>query len=126
MTQTFGLNANNDIYLDATGNLVILSGQDAVETACGTATKAQLGEMVLQTGLGIPNFQTIWVGAPNLTMFESYLRQTILSVDGVVSITSLSVGTIVVQNPTTGLDETNLTYTATIENIYGEEFTLNG
>lgn len=126
MTQTFGLNANNDIYLDDNGNLVILSGQPAVESACATATKAQLGEMVLQTLLGIPNFQTVWVGVPNLPMFQFYLRKTLAAVDGVVAVTDLTVGTAVVNNPVTGLDETVLVYSATIENEFGEEFTLNG
>ena len=63
MVQTFGQNANGDVYIGSDGNLVILSGLPAVEAACATASLAQLGEEVLTTGNGLPNFQAVWVGA---------------------------------------------------------------
>lgn len=115
MTQTLGTNANNDIYLGPTGNIVIDSGQQAVEDACATAAKMQLGEAVLQTQLGIPNFQTIWVGMPNIAIFEAYLRRTLLGVNGVIAVTALTVSAA----------NNVLSYTATIQSIYGELF-LNG
>lgn len=109
MTQTFGTNTNNDLYRDSSGNLAILNGLDAVLAACETATKAQLGEMVLQSNLGIPNFQTIWVGSPNYSLFRSYLRATLLSVSGVREVKSIEVKSA----------NNVLSYTATIETDFG-------
>lgn len=109
MTQTFATNALNDIYIGADGNLAIAMGEQAVLQACATAAKAQLGEMVLAINNGIPNFQTVWVGAPNLAIFQSYLRRTLQNVEGVIEVTEL----------TTSVDGGVLSYTATIRTIYG-------
>lgn len=110
MTQTIATNANNDIFLAPTGNLVIDSGQAAVEAACQTAAQMQLGEAVLQTQLGIPNFQTVWVGVPNVAIWEASLRQTLLAVQGVLAVKALTVT----------VADNVLNYSATIQSIYGE------
>jgi hypothetical protein len=109
MTQTFSANDDNDIFIGGDGNLAIASGLEATLLACESATKAQLGEMILATGLGIPNFQAIWVGVPNYAIYRSYLVRTILSVDGVQSIESLEL---------TPQDDT-LQYTIVIKTIFG-------
>ena len=115
MVKTLGTNSNHDIYIQPNGNLAFLSGQEAVEGACATASKLQLGEAVLQTTLGIPNFQAVWIGTPNIKVFESYLRNTLLSVEGVVSVVSLRAA----------YADNVLSYTAEIESQYGTLF-LNG
>lgn len=115
MVQTLGTDANNDLYLGPTGNLVMLSGIEAVAAACATATKAQLGEMVLATNAGIPNFQAIWVGVPNYALWKQYLIDTLKNVEGVVQVSSLTMAS------SGGV----LSYTATIQTIYGET-QLNG
>lgn len=115
MTQTFATNSNNDIYINSSGLLQIDTGINAVEDACATATKMQLGEAVLQTTLGIPNFQNVWNGVPNLAIWENYLRSTIASVNGVNNIVSLSIKK----------QQNTLSYVATIETIYGTAY-LNG
>jgi hypothetical protein len=101
VTQTFGQNASGDIYLGPDGNLVVLSGINAVAAACRTATLAQLGEMVLATTQGIPNFSAIWTGTPEYNIWKSYILST-LSVDG-----------------------NTISYTANITTIYGST-TVNG
>jgi len=110
MTITFGTNENNDLYLDAAGNLVVLTALDAVIAACKTASQAQLGEMVLETGQGIPNFQSVWVGSPNYNLWVSYLNNTLGNVSGVIAVTSIQLQ----QNGDT------LQYVATIESQYGQ------
>lgn len=115
MVATFGTNANNDLYLGTNGNIVVLSGLAAIIAACETATKAQLGEMILAIQQGIPNFQTIWIGSPNYALYQSYLRNTLLGVDGVLDVKSISLSTV----------GNILKYTATIITQFGTEI-LNG
>jgi hypothetical protein len=109
MTRTLGTDENNDLYLNVEDNVTVLTGLEAVMAACETASKAQLGEMVLMTGLGIPNFQTVWVGSPNYSLFSSYLRRTLLSVPGVIDVTNLELRAL----------NNVLSYTATIKTEFG-------
>ncbi len=106
---------NNDLYIQRDGRLAINENLEAVLQACEHAVKAQLGEMILATQQGMPNFQTIWNGAPNVAQFEAYLRATILSVAGVTEIQGLTIQVI------NGI----LLYQATIVTIYGRG-ALNG
>ena len=115
MTTTFGTNASNDIYLDSSGNLAFLSGQSAVESACAVASQMQLGEAIYQTNLGLPAFETIFSGVPNVAIYESYLRTTLMNVPGVVSVTSI----------TSKVENNTFSYTATIESVFGTTY-LNG
>ena len=69
MTQTFTSDSLNDITLGSDGNLSISTGLQGVLNACATAAKAQLGEMVLATNKGVPNFQTVWSSRRNIAQF---------------------------------------------------------
>ncbi len=109
MTITFGLNQNNDIYLGANGNLVVLSGIEAVAGACGTIARSQLGEMVLATTQGLPNFQAVWIGVPNLRLWQSYLLSALQNVSGVLAVTNLSLQQV----------DGILSYEATIKTPFG-------
>lgn len=91
MVQTLATNAQNDIYIQSNGTISLVSGETAVEFGCASAARAQLGEMIYNTTQGIPNFQAVWIGSPNLATFEAYLRNTLLNVAGVTSIASLTV-----------------------------------
>lgn len=115
MTQTLATNNQNDIYLGSNGNLVMLRDLAAIEAACATAAKAQLGEEVLSVNAGIPNFQTIWVGSPNYAIFESYLRKTLENVGGVIGVQSLTLSIL----------GDVLKYTATIQTAFGKAV-ING
>lgn len=109
MTLCLGLNSDNDIYLGADGNLVLQSGINAVATACGTITKSSLGEMVLTSTQGIPYFQSVWRGVPNLGIWQSYLKNMLQNVDGVIEVNNLSI-----------LSRTGtLSYVATIRTTFG-------
>lgn len=91
MVQTFAVTSDtNDIFIGPDGNLSILSGIDAVEAACATATKAQLGEMVFATDTGIPNFQVLWVGTPDYGIWKAAILSTLQSVSGVTQVNSLT------------------------------------
>jgi hypothetical protein len=76
---------------------------------CAQVAKLQLGEAVLNTNLGVPYFQTVWNGVPNIQQFTSSLRSAFLSVTGVVEVVSLI----------TSQTDNVLSYTAVIRTIYG-------
>ncbi|MDE2100246.1 MAG: hypothetical protein KGL39_23550 [Patescibacteria group bacterium] len=109
MPSTLSLNSNNDLYLDSAGNLQLLTGIDAVAAVCNTAAQTQLGECVLATGQGLPNFQSLWVGVPDYQIWQSYLENTLLEVPGVSGIQSITL------TKTAGV----LNYIANINSIYG-------
>jgi len=109
MTQTLALNSNNDLFLNSAGSLTMLTGVNAVAAGCNTAAQTQLGECVLITGQGLPNFQAIWVGVPDYAIWQSYLENTLLNVEGVAT----------VQNITLTQTDGDLNYIAEINSIYG-------
>lgn len=109
MSTTFSTDHNNDLFLGNNRNISISTNLDGIIRACETATKAQLGEMILTTGQGIPNFQSIWVGSPNYSVFSVYLRNTLEAVPGVQAVTSLEVKTV----------NNTLQYRATIKTAFG-------
>lgn len=107
--QTLAVNENNDIYIGEDGNIAVVFNMQGTLQACAHATKTILGEMIFRANQGLPNFQLIWVGVPNLQQYESAVRATLLDVAGVKEIVSF----------TYRLADNNLTYTATILTIYG-------
>lgn len=110
MTKVFKVDSNNDLVIAGDGNLAISTGLAATLQACEHAAKAQLSEMVLAVDQGVPNFQTIWNGSPNVTQFEAYLRRQLLAVVGVTDVVTLD----------TNVSNNVLSYTATISTIYGQ------
>lgn len=129
MTRTFGQNSVGDIYIGTDGNLAVLSGLAAVEAACATATKAQLQEMVLATTSGIPNFQALWIGTPEYSLWRSYLLSTLQNVPGVEQVSSLTLSvsgntvsyTAVIVTPLGTATITSAPPQATIANAYTTE-----
>lgn len=99
----------NDIYLDADGNISLSFDIQAVLQACAQAAKTLLGEIVLNTTLGIPYFQTVWIGVPNIQQWTAALRSSFLAVPNVVDIISLI----------TSQQESILTYSAIIRTSFG-------
>lgn len=109
MAKTLAVNANNDLYLDDQGNIAVSYDLQALLETCSQAAKTRLGEMVLNTDQGIPYFETVFIGVPQLKQFEAALRATFLAIDGVVEVVSLI----------TAQQDNTLTYTAIIRTIYG-------
>lgn len=116
MTRMISSDSNGDIYIGPDGSLAIVTGLDAVMQACAAAARTQLGEMIFAVDQGLPNFQAVWNGAPNVSQFEAYLRANLLTVPDVVSVDSVTIAT----------SGGALTYTATITTIYGTGAVSNG
>lgn len=114
MTQTFAVDDQNDLYL-AEGRLAIVTGLEAVKQNAEHAATTILNEMVLAQGEGIPLFEAVWVGVPNIGLFEAALRARLLSVADVTGVVAL----------VTSRDGNVLRYTATISTPYGNGL-ING
>lgn len=110
MTRTFSVDGNNDLTLDASDHLAQATGLQAVLQLCAHAAKAVLNEMVLAQGEGIPYFEAVFTGRPNVSVFEAALRTRLLAVEGVDAIVALQTRQI----------GSALGYAATIRTIYGE------
>lgn len=107
--QTLAVNENNDLYLDKNGNIAIVYDLDATLQACQQAAQTILGEMVLQTDQGVPYFESVFIGSPNIAIYEAALKVAFLGVTGVEQIKSL---TLTRENGV-------LSYIANIQTIYG-------
>lgn len=107
MTLTLATDQLNDLVLDAGGNILVVSGMEAVEsTARGTA-QVRRGDMVLARDQGIPFETTAWAG--DVTAYTSFLRRRLLALDGVIGIVSLE----------TSRDKDVLRYEATLRTSFG-------
>lgn len=115
MSIVLSVDAKNDLYIGPNGSLALSTGLQAVMQACQQAAQTQLGEMIYATDQGLPNFAAVWNGAPNLSQFEAYLRRMLAQVAGVTAVVD---ATVAVANNV-------LSYTATIQTIYGRG-TING
>ena len=110
MTQTFAVNQYNDIYIGEDGNLAIVYDLTATTQACQQAAKTILGEMIYAADQGLPYFEAVWIGVPQIAQYEAALRSAFLGVPGVLQVISL----VLTQT------ENNLNYTATIMTTYGQ------
>ena len=113
--KTFLSDKNNDLLLNAGGNLELIAGTEAIATTARQAMQTRRGEMIHDTQGGIPFDDAVWQGAPNIAAFEAASRRRLLNVPGVVSITEF----------TAELIEDTLQYTATLKTNAGE-VTVNG
>lgn len=87
--RSLGVNADNDLHLDPSGNLAVSVDLGAVAAACEHVMQAVLGEMVFATGRGLPFWETVWGQSPNRTAFENAARKALRGVPGVTSVPSL-------------------------------------
>jgi hypothetical protein len=109
MSRVLAVDENNDLYLGPDGRLALTDGLTAVLQAVQQAAQTQLAEMIYAVDQGVPNFETVWGGAPNLPQFEAYLRRAISGVEGVTGVQDLS----------TSVSRNRISYRAVIQTIYG-------
>lgn len=101
-------NAANDIYLGPDGNIAVVRDLDAVIQDCESMMYTQLGEVALDTSIGVPTLDTIWLGwKPG--QFEAAARAALAPVPGVVAVRTFEI------TRAGGV----AFYTAQIETIYG-------
>ena len=109
------LNENNDIYIDSNGNLALCKDIEAVKNSVLCSCRTNYGEIVLDTRKGIPYFETIFTAHPDIELWKSYMKQTILSVPKVLGIVAFK----------HIIEKQILKYTVVISTEYGTE-EING
>lgn len=109
-TLTFSINTNNDLYLDQNDNIAMDVDLLAVQDACLGAARTILGEMLFYITQGLPDFQAIWQGVPDVQQFETALMMTLLNIVDVQQVLSIEVA----------IANNVLTYNAVILTTYGQ------
>lgn len=115
MTLSLAVNSRNDLTVGADGKLSMSKDLPAIMQAAQHAAQTLLGEMIYAADQGMPQFEVVWSGAPNVAQFEAYLRRTLLAVDGVQQIAQL----------TTTVNANALSYRVVIQTVFGTAV-LNG
>lgn len=106
---TFGVNESNDLFVNAQGNLAFYAdGLQATLEDCAHAVKTVLGELVLDTTVGVPYFEAVF-DQYNPSQFRQGIITAILAVSNVTDVlecTVRKIGNVV-------------SYTATIQTTFG-------
>lgn len=110
------LGADGDIDL-LDGDFRLLEGADAVVQHLRCRLKLVLGEYFLDTRLGFPWFQIVFVKRPNLMLIRAAFRRLILSTPGIIALLELSLTlhgaerTLEVKARAVGIDGTIIPFT---------------
>ena len=86
---TFAQNASGDSYLDASGNIAIITGVDSVSQTVSNALQLWLGEYQFNTTIGVPWFNILGQNF-NQLLVNTYIEQAVLAVPFVASIVSIN------------------------------------
>lgn len=116
MTTQLAVNGENDIYIDAMGNLALAFNLEAALQGCQQAAQAQRGEMQYHVDRGVPNLQTLWSGAPSVAQFRAALRRELQLCTDVIDVPTLN-ATLVGESAV---------YTADIRTVFGTGVVANG
>ena len=109
MTIQIGVNADNDIFLNELGNLVMVSDVIATMQAAQQAAQAQRGEMQYHLNRGVPTKELVWSGAPSAAQLRAAIRTELMLTTDVTGVPALNVQ----------LVGENAEYTAQITTVYG-------
>lgn len=108
-TSSIKVDSNNDIALDSSGNITLLSGVDALEQDVRLATLMRTGEDIYNVNSGVGYFDYVFAPQQNYDDARKSLITAITSSPDVVSVESLTL---------TIVDNT-FEFEAQINSIYG-------
>lgn len=103
------LTKNNDIYLNNSKSLVMGQDIEALKISIQTTIQTLLGEYFMDSTIGLPYKEVLWVGVPDYELFSQYVKSAILAYPEVSSISSYTYSTA----------NNTFSYNATINTIYG-------
>lgn len=111
---SFDIDSNGDLYIK-NNRLALVRDADALATVCTQVTSARRGEVLFFEDRGIPFFEQVWGGTPNLPQFEAAVISALTDIDGVVAVPQIIAA---IQND-------RIVYAAVVQTIYGG-VTING
>lgn len=116
---TFGGNENNDLYIDSSGNLVLIYDIEALADKITQRLKLFYAEWFLATNRGVPYFENVFGANKNKDIVASIFTNEILKESDVTSVVDVSYDL--------NSNTRKFSYGATINSIYGStEFNFNG
>lgn len=113
--KTIATNANNDIFLDVSGNLAISEDDLAIANIATNKARTLYKETTLDQQAGIPYFDVVF-NRFDIGLFKQFLFQELDSIKGVAGVTDFSYST----------KDNVLTYQATLTLDNNREVTING
>lgn len=113
---TFETDFNNDLVLDESNNLSLLTALPAVSQTAEHYAYTLRGEMLFAADLGVPFFDVAFGATPNIAQFESFMKSRIMETPDVIRINEL----------TSQQVDDSLLYNAEIVTIYGVGIITNG
>ena len=108
--KTIGTNSDNDIYLDALGNLAVLSDIDALSLVIKQRIQTVLGECQLATNVGVDYFGSVFNSPPDVFLFRKQIVNNVEAIDGVNFVVNFAMR----------IEDSTLKYEMNVSTIYGE------
>lgn len=108
--KSIATDTDNDIYLDAAGNLAIAKGLEAASNIALCAARTNYKEIPLDTERGIPYLAVIFGEHPNIGLFMQFLVQELEQLEFVRGVSDF----------TSRVEGSTLKYNVTLETDYGE------
>ncbi|MEW5803904.1 MAG: hypothetical protein AB1847_17555 [bacterium] len=85
MNRDLALDTEGDILIQK-GDLVLISGIDAIRQHLSQKIKTFYGEWFLHMAIGVPYFQQVFVKNPNLQVIDSIFKREIINTPGIVQL----------------------------------------
>lgn len=86
--QTISINQNNDIYLDASGNIALTVDINALADISKNKVLTTLGEAEYNQLAGIPYFETIFCDTPKIDLFQTAIIETLENTENIERVTN--------------------------------------
>lgn len=80
----------NDIFLTSEGDFAMSEGKEAYANVIADVVRTYRGELQLDTGMGVPYFETVFDSVNGIDIWKSEVRKRVLSLSFVRSIDSFS------------------------------------
>lgn len=106
---TISTDIDNDMMIGGDGNILVVSGVEAVSQTAAHYAQTILNEMIQDYDRGVPFFIVAFGPSVSIPQFDAAMKARIMQSPGVTAIRSFE----------TTQDGDVLRYTATIETIYG-------
>lgn len=80
----------NDIFLTSEGDFAMSGGKEACANVIADVVRTYRGELQLDTGMGVPYFETVFDSVNGIDVWKSEVRKSVLALPFVRSIDSFS------------------------------------